>query len=137
MMAKPTLMLMVCHNHAGNGMPKGVCMGLSLGDPDRLTLESPYADAGLKCEVGEHTIRLGKSHTWQHHGRQTWVGNWLWDAVTVTTEVAADILNFAVAKGYRPTVGAALLWAKIDRGEPFVAADFYADVPMVRGEAGR
>lgn len=119
--------LHLCHNNPRNGIPRGVLMSLSIGG-DRLTLDSPWIDRGLKCEVGPTRLFLGKRKEWPHVGYRTWVGNWCWDTVYFAPNVAAEVIGFALARGYTPSVGDCALWDKIDRGEPLTAADLLSAV---------
>jgi len=113
--------LMLCVNHWRNGAFIGRARSVALGDA--LTLESPYADASLRCRLDARTFGLGARRTWPHCGHATWVGNWCWDAVRVTPATAADVLNFTLGRGYRPESGFVELWDKIDAGRPLTAED--------------
>jgi hypothetical protein len=115
--------LMLCVNDHRNGVFDGLCRGISLDDCEQLTLESPNLDRHLKCEIGASFLRLGKMRQWRHYGAKTWVGNWCWDAVALSPEDAADVLNFAIAKGYQATVMTDDISAKIGACEPLVAED--------------
>lgn len=117
------MLLMLCVNNYRNGVFSGRCSSISLYDCEQLTLESPYLDRHLKCEIGKDFLRLGKSKQWPHHGEKHWVGNWCWNSVTVAPEVAAGILNFAIRRGYRPTVGVEELWERIDAAQLLTAKD--------------
>ena len=115
--------LMLCVNHHQNGVFAGLCRGISLSDEECLSLESPFLNRHLKCEIGDKHFRLGKSHTWRHRGHQTWVGNWCWDAVAVTPSCAADVLNFAISKGYQVSVVSEPLFVKVEAKEKLTGLD--------------
>lgn len=117
------LTLMLCVNHHRNGAFTGRCRDISLGDA--LTLDSPYIDASLKCEIETARFRLGKVRWWPHAREIPWLGNWCWQGLRVTAATAADVLNFALAKGYTPTVGWCTLWEKIDAGQAIGSLDLF------------
>ena len=118
-----TLQLSLACNNYRNGAFDGLCRAIILGDCSVLKLESPWVDRFLKCAIEGRRFRLGKGHWWPHRGHATWVGNWCWDAVTVTHTVAAEVLNFAARRGYRPEMGLASLWDAIESRRPLTAAD--------------
>jgi len=120
------MLLMLCVNDHRNGVFTGRCRSISLADPDHLTIESPWLDSALKCRLDYGVFGLGKSALWPHDGLQEWVGNWCWNAVVVEPETAAHVINFAVRRGYRPTVGAGHLWKLIEARKPVTAADLVA-----------
>lgn len=58
-------------------------------------------------------------------GYESWTGNWCWDAVYVTYDVAADMLNYIrTFKGTDFEAGEDQYWEKWASRELFVAADF-------------
>jgi len=115
----------LCCNNPENGMFDGLCRGITLADSEALTLESPFLDRHLKCEIGRNYFRLGKSRTWGHHGHQQWVGNWCWDSLAVIPSCAADVLNFAISKNYQVMVVSGALIDKTANGELITAADLW------------
>lgn len=124
MTTKP-ITLMLCCNRGRSGAFAGTCSRVALtGDDERLTLETPFADAALKCRIEPATFGLGaRRNEWRHLGFRRWCGNMAWDAVLVTPATAADVLNFAVGKGYRPMTGIAHLFEKAERREPLTVID--------------
>ena len=133
-----TITLMLCVNHWRNGVFTGRCRELSIHTPDRpsrgdcaLTLESPWADRSLRCRIGDHCLTLGRRHTWPHLGHTEWVGNWCWDAVTLRPRDAVQAVNFVLRMGYRPTVGLADVWYRVERAGKLRVAD------LLRGVEGK
>lgn len=113
----------LCVNDHRNGMFNGRIMGVSLNDSEELTLASPYLNRGLKCEVTDDRIRVGKSREWPIFGEHEWVGNWCWNAYAMRPADAADLINFAISKGFCTEVASEPLFEKIQRGEQVTAAD--------------
>ncbi len=110
------IQVMLQYNHWRDGTFKGTVSGIAV-DP-ALHLESPFIDRALKLTVDEkaHTIMLGRQRGWQYSGYATWVGNWCWDAVWLTPGHAAQLLEFARTKGYKPDSGLVEVWDAFERG---------------------
>jgi hypothetical protein len=121
-----TIMLHLCTNDR-HGNHIGMCRNITLDDSERLSLESPFFDRHLKCEIGRRTFRLGKM-TWQHFGHVRYAGNIMWDAVHVTPETAASVLNFVISKEYQVTVVSDPLIDRLNMKEP-ITADDLAEFP--------
>jgi len=122
-MPETLVRLHLCVNDPANGEFSGLCREITLDDCELLTLESPYFDRHLRCAIERTYFRLGKSHCWQHHGHQTWIGNWCWDAVLVSPACAADVLNFCIRRRYRWTVAGGIVLRRLEAGEKIEAGD--------------
>ena len=116
------MLVMLCVNNWRNGVFHGRLERVEIAD---LTLESPYMDSALRIRVDKIGITLGADRrTWPYSSYREWVGNWCWDACQMTPDNAADLLNFLLAFRYKPDVGPAELWDKIDAGLLLTADDF-------------
>ncbi len=70
-------------------------------------------------------VRISQ-RTFRILGYSNWVGNWCWDAASVTPVVAADILNYLRELGWHNEGGFGDICGQWDRGEKFKASDIEA-----------
>jgi len=121
------MILMICCNDSRNGNFTGIIGGLSIDDllrlepdDDRIAVKFIPAEAG-KCgfvKIARRRFPI-RSHT-------PWVGNWCWDAVDVSVETAAEILNY-VQEWFHCEEGEETLWNLwMDGKEPITANDLRA-----------
>lgn len=129
MLAKSTppphpLIVSLAVNHHSTGQFTGLCKRVNVCDGREgiiLSLESPWLDRHLRCEIGPTHVRLGQQRTWPHWHHAPYFGNWCWDAVLMDPSDAADLVNFCVSKRYTPMEAMVEVWDAIEAGQPVTA----------------
>jgi hypothetical protein len=118
-----TLILsLACNDERGNF--QGFAEKISLHD-EALEISSRLWNGGCACKFLEgNKVKIGRV-TVEQFGHKTWYGNWCWDAVAVTPEAAAKILNqFAGKENWFCESGWCELADKWDAKIPLTAEDF-------------
>lgn len=81
----------LAHNQLENGLPSGGLRAIEFGN--HASFESIYLDAPIcTCCVAHDKVRLGRK-IFPIASYAPWVGNWCWDTITVTPEIASEILR--------------------------------------------
>ena len=114
---------------------KLIRIGVAVNDPDNGTFTGRCEVLEFECDllyIADFNVafrvdgnRVKLCRRWfpiLYYG--TWVGNWCWDAFSVTCETAADIANYLRTFGGSPEQGCEELWDLWESGDPFVAKDF-------------
>lgn len=93
MTPKPICIMVCCNDDRGNF--QGWADFIEVGDEDGLRLQGGritfnYYPATKKARFGRLLLNA--------LGHRTWCGNWCWDAVSLSPEDAAKLLNYLVTK---------------------------------------
>lgn len=120
-----TVRILLATNDHRNGQPTGRVRALEI--PDVISLEAPTPPpVGYIRPVSMRLRIAGWSYPVLAHA--SWVGNWCWDAVTVSDQDAVDILD-RLRKTERWTCVEAerAVFGKWQRGEKILSSDLRTD----------
>ncbi len=119
------MIIHLCLNDPSNGNSTGQLFAIEFDD--LLKLESNFIpDPNVVCRMSsrgqEMRIRIGRK-TFPIKSYSFWVGNWCWDAIDVTDEIATQIMAHVQSltlhgrHKFSPDTGLTVLWEKYEKGE--------------------
>lgn len=119
------MIIYLCLNDPNNGNSTGQLFAIQFAD--LLKLESNFIpDPNVVCRPVAHgqemRIRIGRK-TFPIRSHEFWVGNWCWDAIDVSNDVATQILAHVQSltlhdrRKFSPDEGLTELWKKYEKGE--------------------
>lgn len=122
-----TVRILLATNDHRNGQPTGTVGALEI--PDVISLEAPHPEPPCVIypyRTPPHVEIEGAPYAIL--GYASWVGNWCWDAVTVSDDDAVDILDrLRKTERWTITEGAHAVFGKWKRGEKILADDLRVD----------
>lgn len=121
-----TVRIMLATNDHRNGMPTGRVDALQILDV--ISLEGPIPGPRCLIDPAKRRVRIA-GMTYPIEGYAQWVGNWCWDEVRVSDEVAVDILDrLRKTELWTCTEAESAVYGKWERGEKIVAEDLSLEV---------